>query len=300
MADLEIGVIGAAGRMGAAVIHEICETEGCVLVAAADNAGHPALGEDAGTRAGLGALGIPIGDDPARVFERSSVVIEFSLPDATAKHAAMAGAAATPHVIGTTGLERRPARGGQGRPPPGTAIVLAPNMSLAVNILFALTRQVAGVLDDRFDIEIVEMHHKHKVDAPSGTALGLGRAAAEGRGVALDAVSQMARQGQTGARRQGDIGFAVLRGGRRGRRTYRDVRGRGRTPRAYPQGLLAAHILARRGARGALGSRAAAGPLRNGRRARPVSGHAAAPAIARSCLDASQAISARLRALPQR
>ena len=212
MADLEIGVIGAAGRMGAAVINEISETEGCVLVAAADNAGHPALGEDAGTRAGLGALGIPIGDDPARVFERSSVVIEFSLPDATAKHAAMAGAAATPHVIGTTGLDPAQERAVR-EAAADAAIVLAPNMSLAVNILFALTRQVAGILDDRFDIEIVEMHHKHKVDAPSGTALGLGRAAAEGRGVALDTVSQMARQGQTGARRKGDIGFAVLRGG---------------------------------------------------------------------------------------
>ena len=212
MADLEIGVIGAAGRMGAAVVREISGTEGCVLVAAADDAGHPALGEDAGARAGLGALGVPIGDDPARVFERSSVVIEFSLPDATARHAAMAGAAATPHVIGTTGLDaaqERAVRDAAASAP----IVLAPNMSLAVNILFALTRQVAGILDDRFDIEIVEMHHKHKVDAPSGTALGLGRAAAEGRGVSLDAVSQMARQGQTGARRQGDIGFAVLRGG---------------------------------------------------------------------------------------
>lgn len=212
MADLEIGVIGAAGRMGAAVVREISGTEGCILVAAADDAGHPALGEDAGARAGIGALGVPIGDDPARVFERSSVVIEFSLPDATARHAAMAGAAATPHVIGTTGLDaaqERAVRDAAASAP----IVLAPNMSLAVNILFALTRQVAGILDDRFDIEIVEMHHKHKVDAPSGTALGLGRAAAEGRGVSLDAVSQMVRQGQTGARRQGDIGFAVLRGG---------------------------------------------------------------------------------------
>ena len=212
MADLEIGVIGAAGRMGAAVVREISGTEGCVLVAAADDAGHPALGEDAGARGGIGALGVPIGDDPARVFERSGVVIEFSLPDATARHAAMAGAAATPHVIGTTGLDaaqERAVRDAAASAP----IVLAPNMSLAVNILFALTRQVAGILDDRFDIEIVEMHHKHKVDAPSGTALGLGRAAAEGRGVSLDAVSQMARQGQTGVRRQGDIGFAVLRGG---------------------------------------------------------------------------------------
>ena len=212
MADLEIGVIGAAGRMGAAVVQEISETEGCALVAAADTAGHPALGEDAGTRAGAGALGIPIGDDPALVFERARAVIEFSLPDATAKHAAMAGAAGTPHVIGTTGLDAAQEQAVRDAAA-GAPIVVAPNMSLAVNILFALTRQVAEILDDRFDIEIVEMHHKHKVDAPSGTALGLGRAAAEGRGVALDAVSQMARQGQTGARGQGDIGFAVLRGG---------------------------------------------------------------------------------------
>ena len=212
MADLEIGVIGAAGRMGAAIVQEIHETEGCVLVAAADAAGHPAIGEDAGSRAGVGALGIPIGDDPARVLERAGVAIEFSLPDATTRHAEMAGAAGTPHVIGTTGLDaaqQRTVEEAARRAP----IVVAPNMSLAVNILFALTRQVSGILDERFDIEIVEMHHKHKVDAPSGTALGLGRAAAEGRGVALDAVSQTVREGHTGARKTGDIGFAVLRGG---------------------------------------------------------------------------------------
>ncbi len=212
MADLEIGVIGAAGRMGAAVVQEIFETEGCTLVAAADIPGHPASGEDAGVRAGVGALGVAIGDDPAAVFERSQAVIEFALPEATARHAALAGQAGTPHVIGTTGFasaqEAAVAEAARRAP-----IVVAPNMSLAVNILFALTRQVAGILDDRFDIEIVEMHHKHKVDAPSGTAVGLGRAAAEGRGVALDTVSQMVRQGHTGARRQGDIGFAVLRGG---------------------------------------------------------------------------------------
>ncbi len=212
MADLEIGVIGAAGRMGAAVVQEIFDTEGCTLVAAADVAGHPAIGEDAGVRAGMAALGVPIGDEPARVFDRARVAIEFSLPEASASHAAMAGKAGTPHVIGTTGLDGAQERAIRDAAA-GAPIVVAPNMSLAVNILFALTRQVAGILDDRFDIEIVEMHHKHKVDAPSGTAIGLGRAAAEGRKVALDAVSQMARQGHTGARRQGDIGFAVLRGG---------------------------------------------------------------------------------------
>ena len=211
-ADLAIGVIGAGGRMGTTVVQEVFETDGCVLVAAAENAGHPTVGRDAGEVAGLGALGVAIGEDAASVFERAEVVIEFALPEATARHVVIAGESGTAHVIGTTGFsadqEAIIRKAGEAAP-----VVVAPNMSLAVNILFALTKQVAGLLDDRFDIEIVEMHHKHKVDAPSGTALGLGRAAAAGRGVDLDAAAQMARHGHTGARRQGDIGFAVLRGG---------------------------------------------------------------------------------------
>ncbi len=212
MADLAIGVIGAGGRMGATVVAEIAETEGCALAAAAEAPGHPAIGRDAGEVAGLGALGVRIGADPAAVFARAEAVIEFALPEATARHAALAAQARTAHVIGTTGFsaaqEAAVARAGDAVP-----VVLAPNMSLAVNVLFALTRQVAALLDDRFDIEILEMHHKHKVDAPSGTALALGRAAAAGRGVALETVSQVTRQGHTGARGRGDIGFAVLRGG---------------------------------------------------------------------------------------
>ncbi len=212
MADLAIGVIGAGGRMGTTVAREIFETDGCVIAAAAEGPGHPAIGRDVGEVAGLGTVGVSIGADPAAVFERAAVVIEFALPEATARHAALAAQARTAHVIGTTGFsaEHEAAIAEAGKTAP---IVVAPNMSLAVNILFALTRQVASLLDDRFDIEIVEMHHKHKVDAPSGTALGLGRAAAAGRGVDLDTVSQMTRHGHTGARNQGDIGFAVLRGG---------------------------------------------------------------------------------------
>ena len=212
MTDLAIGVLGAAGRMGGAVVREVAETEGCVLAAAADVPGSPAIGRDAGELAGTERAEVVIGDDAASVFAAAQVVIEFSLPDATVAHAAMAAEAGVAHVIGTTGLDAAQ-ESALAEAAARTNIMHAPNMSLPVNILFALTKQVAAMLDDRFDIEIVEMHHKHKVDAPSGTAVGLGRAAAAGRGVDLDAVAQWSRAGHTGARRQGDIGFATLRGG---------------------------------------------------------------------------------------
>ncbi len=212
MTDLAIGVLGAAGRMGCAVVREVAETDGCVLVAAADISGNPGIGRDAGELAGAPRAEVIIGEDAASVFEAADVVIEFSLPEATAAHAALAADKGVTHVIGTTGLDIAQQAVLQEA---GTraVIVHAPNMSLPVNILFALTKQVASMLDDRFDIEIFEMHHKHKVDAPSGTALGLGRAAAAGRGVDLEQVGQMTRHGHTGARRRGDIGFASLRGG---------------------------------------------------------------------------------------
>ncbi len=212
MADLSIGVVGAAGRMGAAVIRQVTETSGCVVVAASEVAGSTAVGRDAGELAGLGAIGVEVSDDPAKLFDLCDAVIEFSTPRATIDHAGIAAERGRIHIIGTTGLDADQdarLRAAADR----AVIVRAANMSLAVNILFALTRQVAGLLDDEFDIEIVEMHHRHKVDAPSGTALGLGRAAAEGRGVDLAQVERRARDGHTGARRRGDIGFAVLRGG---------------------------------------------------------------------------------------
>ncbi len=212
MADMKIGVVGAAGRMGGAVIRQVAETEGCVVVAASEVQGSPAIGRDAGEVAGLGTIGVAITGDPRALFDRAEAVIEFSSPAATVDHARAAAEAGCIHVIGTTGLDADQERALVGVAK-NTAIVHAPNMSLAVNVLFALTKQVAGLLDDEFDIEIVEMHHRHKVDAPSGTALGLGRAAAAGRGVDLDSVAQMVREGHTGPRRPGDIGFATLRGG---------------------------------------------------------------------------------------
>jgi 4-hydroxy-tetrahydrodipicolinate reductase len=212
MADFGIGLAGCAGRMGRALVRRIAATERCRLVGALERSGHDALGQDAGVLAGIEPQAVTVGDDAAALFEASDVVIEFSAPEATAAHAALAAESATAHVIGTTGLDEAQAglvRAAAER----AAVVWAANMSVGVNLLLALAERAARVLDADYDIEIVEMHHRHKADAPSGTALGLGRAVAAGRGVDLEAVAARARDGVTGPRRRGDIGFAVLRGG---------------------------------------------------------------------------------------
>ena len=212
MADMKIGIIGAGGRMGQANIRQVVETDGCTVVAASDVAGSPLIGQDAGAASGAGTLGVTIGDDAAAVISASDAVIEFTLPKPTVDHVAMTAEAGVAHIIGTTGMtaDQETALKAAGEK---TVVMHAPNMSLAVNLLFALTKQVAATLNDDFDIEIFEMHHKHKVDAPSGTAVGMGRAAAEGRGVNIDDVARWAQHGITGERRRGDIGFASLRGG---------------------------------------------------------------------------------------
>ncbi len=212
MTELRIGVTGAAGRMGTTLVRQVRATDGCEIAGAIGRPGHDAVGRDAGEVAGLDALGVPIGDDPVELFAKVDAVLEFTAPDATVEHAGLAAQGKTVHVIGTTGLnsDHEKALAMAAR---HTAIVRAPNMSVAVNLMLALTERIAGVLGEDYDIEIVEMHHRHKADAPSGTALGLGEAAAKGRGVSLDDVAQRARNGHTGARRAGDIGFAVLRGG---------------------------------------------------------------------------------------
>ena len=212
MAHLNIGIVGSAGRMGQSLVREIVQTDGVRLVAASERAAHRALGQDVGSFAGLGALGIKITDDSGQVFEIADSVLEFSGPQATVDHARVAATSGVCHVIGTTGLnpEETAALGAAAA---RTAIFWAPNMSIGVNVLIALAEQAAAALNDDFDIEILEMHHRQKVDAPSGTALALGRAVAKGRGVNLEEVSQRARDGITGGRHRGDIGFAVLRGG---------------------------------------------------------------------------------------
>lgn len=207
-----IGLLGAAGRMGQMLVRQIAETDGAVLAAACDRAGHAAIGRDAGELAGLEALGVAIGADPAQIFANSDVVIDFTSPEATAANAALAVQAGTALVIGTTGLKPEH-QAAIDQAAQQIAIVQAANFSAGVTLLAALTEQVARTLGPNYDIEIVEMHHRHKVDAPSGTALALGAAAARGRNLTLDRASIRGRDGITGERPVGPIGFAALRGG---------------------------------------------------------------------------------------
>lgn len=212
MSDMKIGVVGAAGRMGQILIRQIHETPGAVLGGATENDGHPAVGKDASQLAGLEPQKVLIHTDAERLFQDVDAVLEFTIPAATRKHAAIAAKLGKIHVIGTTGLTE--SDDAEIRAAAESAIIVrSANMSLGVNLLMQLTRQVAASLDEDFDIEIVEMHHRHKIDAPSGTALALGEAAADGRGVAHDSVRDSGRDGITGARKRGDIGYAVLRGG---------------------------------------------------------------------------------------
>jgi 4-hydroxy-tetrahydrodipicolinate reductase len=209
---MKIAVTGAAGRMGREAIRAVHATDGCTLAGAIELKGSLALGEDAGLLAGLGKLGILITDEPLELFAKVEGVLDFTEPAASVEFAGLAANARIVHVIGTTGLRERDMEKIEAAARHAT-IIRAGNMSLGVNLLVALTRKVAEALDADFDIEIVEMHHRMKVDAPSGTALMLGEAAAEGRGLHLKDVAARKRDGHTGARRRGDIGFATLRGG---------------------------------------------------------------------------------------
>ena len=207
-----IVVTGASGRMGRMLTALIAASDQARLVGAVERPGHPWIGKDAGVAAGGPALGVTVTDDPLEAFARAQAVVDFTAPDATVDFAALAAQARAVHVIGTTGLEERhlariaaAAR--------HAVIVRAGNMSLGVNLLVGLTRRVAQALGTDWDIEIVEAHHRMKVDAPSGTALMLGEAAAEGRWVSLSDMRDSGRDGMTGARRPGAIGFSAIRGG---------------------------------------------------------------------------------------
>jgi 4-hydroxy-tetrahydrodipicolinate reductase len=212
MSKMKIAVTGAAGRMGRELVRTIHGREDCVVAGAIEQEGSIALGQDIGLLAGLGKLGVLITDDPLELFAKVDAVLDFTVPKATVEFAGLAANARIVHVFGTTGLKAEDDAKIAAAARHAT-IITAGNMSLGVNLLTALTRKVAQALDPDYDIEILEMHHRHKVDAPSGTALMLGRAAAEGRGVKLESVSVRVRDGHTGARRRGDIGFATLRGG---------------------------------------------------------------------------------------
>jgi 4-hydroxy-tetrahydrodipicolinate reductase len=208
MSKLKIVVAGASGRMGRAVIRAISETQDCVLSAALVSKGHFDLGRDAGTGAGLGPSGIAYSDDPLAAIAKVDAVIDFTTPECSVELAGLAAQARIVHVLGTTGLSQDDES--QIRAAARHAIIVkSGNMSLGVSLLAALVKQAAKALPD-FDVEIVEMHHRAKLDAPSGTALLLGRAAAEGRDVTLDDKKALDREGK---RKDGDIGFASLRGG---------------------------------------------------------------------------------------
>jgi 4-hydroxy-tetrahydrodipicolinate reductase len=210
--DMRVVVAGAGGRMGRTLIHAIAATKGIALAGAVDAPDSAVIGRDAGELAGLGLNGVKVVSDAAPLLKQADGLIEFTLPAATLAFAELTAAAGIVHVIGTTGHSAEE-EAVIGQAAKRATIVKSGNMSLGVNLLAALTERVARTLGEDYDIEILEMHHNKKIDAPSGTALMLGRAAAEGRDVDLKARSVRGRDGVTGARRPGDIGFASLRGG---------------------------------------------------------------------------------------
>ena len=205
-------VTGASGRMGQTLIRLSQGSDKLRLVACVERAGHPWIGRDVGEAMGGSPVGVKVTDDALEAFAKAQAVVDFTAPAATVEFAALAAQARAVHVIGTTGLEPQHLAKIEAASRHAT-IIRAGNMSLGVNLLTRLTQKVAAALDADWDIEIVEAHHRMKVDAPSGTALMLGQAAAEGRGVSLDEAKVSGRDGITGARAKGSIGFSAIRGG---------------------------------------------------------------------------------------
>jgi len=209
---IRAGIAGCAGRMGRELLRQTAGHDRCIIVGGSERDDSEAIGLDIGELAGIGTLGLTVERDARPVFGAADVILDFTSPAATARHAELAAETGTALVAGTTGLDpdqEKAVVDASTR----TAVVRAANMSVGVNLLLSLTRRVAALLGPDFDIEILEMHHRHKVDAPSGTALALGRAAAAGRGVNHDDVADRGRDGVTGERQRGDIGYAALRGG---------------------------------------------------------------------------------------
>jgi 4-hydroxy-tetrahydrodipicolinate reductase len=212
MPDMRLIVAGAGGRMGRTLVRAIAETPGFTLTGATEREGSALLGQDSGVLAGTPPNRVPVTSEVRPLTLAADGIVDFTVPAATVRLAALAAETRLVHIIGTTGTsaddDARIAEAAK-----RTAIMKSDNMSLGVNLLTVLTKQVARALDEEFDIEIFEMHHNRKIDAPSGTALLFGAAAAEGRKLNLKERSARGRDGHTGARRAGDIGFASLRGG---------------------------------------------------------------------------------------
>ena len=213
MKDLKLAVAGAGGRMGRTLIKTIAAMDGVRLAGAVDRAGSDAIGQDAGALAGLGSAGVIVTDDVEAALAEADGVLDFTAPEATVRLAGIAAKAGLVHIIGTTGCtqEDEAAIAEAARK---ARIVKSGNMSLGVNLLAVLVEDAARALEAAdWDIEVLEMHHRHKVDAPSGTALLLGQAAALGRAIDLADKGVRVRDGHTGPRPEGTIGFATLRGG---------------------------------------------------------------------------------------
>ncbi len=205
-------VTGATGRMGRRLIALIHSDPNCTLNGAVTRAGHDALGRDAGEIAGVGTLNVPVSANLADIVAKADVIIDFSVPEVSLDYLRVAAAAGVSMVIGTTGFSaaQREAIVGQSRHIP---CILAPNMSLGVQVMFQLLRQAAALLGPGYDIEVLEAHHRTKVDAPSGTAVRMGEILAEARQQTLDAAGVYGRQGQVGVRSDTEIGMHAIRGG---------------------------------------------------------------------------------------
>jgi len=212
MPDMRLIVAGAGGRMGRTLVKAISETPGLLLAGATEGEGSALLGQDSGVLAGLPPNRVVVTSDVRSLAMAADAILDFTVPAATVKLAPLAAETHLAHIIGTTGMSAAD-DAVVAEAAKKTAIVKSGNMSLGVNLLAGLVKKVAQTLGEDFDIEILEMHHRMKVDAPSGTALLLGEAAAAGRNIDLAARSVRARDGHTGARIAGDIGFATLRGG---------------------------------------------------------------------------------------
>lgn len=209
---IRVAMLGASGRMGQSIIGCITESDDFELSGAVTRPDDPVLGQDAGTVAGVASLGVTLTDDQRQGLDRAQVGIDFTLPDALEGNLAACVSAGTPLVIGTTGLVDRHLelleQAAQEIP-----LVYARNMSVGVNVFIALVAEAARALGPDYDCEIVEAHHRNKVDAPSGTALAVGEAVAAARGRRLDEVAVRGRDGHTGPRVPDTIGFSVVRGG---------------------------------------------------------------------------------------
>jgi len=209
---IKVAVMGVAGRMGGRILSLLRQEEGIEIVGATEREGHSALGKDAGIIVGLGEINVPLSDKIEEAALNADAIVDFTTPVATLRHAEYASKTGKPMVIGTTGFKDE-AKEKIERLAEGFPCVISPNMSVGVNVMFEIARRLAGFLGDEFDVEIIEAHHKHKVDSPSGTALRLGEVVAEALGRDFREVARFERHGQIGERKKDEIGIQTIRGG---------------------------------------------------------------------------------------